>query len=391
MALGQLPGFRVDRTGAALLGTIALIVSGEMSMRDAWRSIDYNTMALLFGLMIVSGSFAESGFYTFVTRRVAALRVGPRSLLGALLAVVGGLSALLTNDVVAVAMAPLLVAACEARRLNPVPFLLGLGFGANAGSVATLIGSPQNMIIGQRLDLSFVSFTIGTAIPAIGALLIIWAVLAYLYRDDWTAAAPAPATIPEEIPFDPWETWKAGIVTLAVLGCFVFTDWPRHVVALAAGGVLLMNRKIASTNMLRHVDGDLLVLLVGLFVVNAAFAQSHLPDKWLADLGTFGIRLDSMSWLFLVTAIASDTVGNTPAVMLLVPHVDTTDAGIAMALASGLSSNIVIFGSLATIIVADAAAKRGIPITFRAFTRAGVPVTLGTLLLAYLWLLATGG
>ena len=176
---------------------------------------------------------------------------------------------------------------------------------------------------------------------------------------------------------------------LIFMGGVVGVD-DQDVVALAAGGVLLMNRRIASTNMLRHVDGDLLVLLVGLFVVNAAFAQSQLPDKWLADLGTLGIRLDSMSLLFLVTAIASDAVGNTPAVMLLVPHVDTRDAGVTMALASGFSSNIVIFGSLATIIVADAAAKRGIPITFRAFTRAGVPVTLGTLLLAYLWLLATG-
>ena len=389
MALGQLPGFRVDRTGAALLGTIALIVSGEMSMHDAWQSIDYNTMALLFGLMIVSGSFAESGFYTFVTRQVAALKVGPRTLLGALLVVVGSLSALLTNDVVAVAMAPLLVAACEARRLNPVPFLLGLGFGANAGSVATLIGSPQNMIIGQRLDLSFVSFSLGTTLPALGSLFIIWAVLAYLYRGRWVVDAPALANKPDEIPFDRWETGKAVVVTLAVLGCFVFTDWPRHVVALAAGGVLLMNRKIASTNMLHHIDGDLLILLIGLFVVNAAFAQSHLPGEWIAGLAQLGVHLENTSWLFLVTAVASDTVGNTPAVMLLVPHVDTPAAGIAMALASGLSSNIVVFGSLATIIVADAAAKRGIPITFRAFTRAGVPVTLGTLMLAYLWLMVT--
>jgi Na+/H+ antiporter NhaD/arsenite permease-like protein len=386
MAFGQIPGLRVDRTGAALLGAIALVVSGETSMRAAWNAIDYQTITLLFGLMIVSGTYAESGFYTYVTQRMAALRTSTPLLLAVIVAVTAGLSSLLTNDVIAVAMAPLLVDGCQARRLNPVPFLLGLGFGANAGSIATIIGSPQNMIIGQQMGLSFTAFMVGTAVPAVLAAATIWVVLLVLYRGRWDADPPAGKSVIEAVPFDRGETIKVAVVTFAVLAIFVLTDWPRDVVALAAAGVLLMNRRIASINMLRHVNGDLLILLVGLFVVNAALAQTHLPDQWIADLRSVGFNLHDPLWLFLSTALASDVVGNTPAVMLLVPYAGGSDAGVVMAVASGLSSNLVVFGSLATIIVADVASRRGIDISFWEFTRAGAPITVLTMVIGYGWI-----
>jgi hypothetical protein len=155
MLLGEIPGLTLERSGVALLGAIALLAAGRLTPEEAWGAVDVPTIGLLFGLMVVSAQFRLGGFYSKVTRLMAAANVGPAGLLAALIAVAGGLSALLANDVVCLAMASVLIEACGRRGLNPLPFLLALACASNAGSAATLIGNPQNMLIGQRLNLSF--------------------------------------------------------------------------------------------------------------------------------------------------------------------------------------------------------------------------------------------
>jgi len=384
MALGSVPGFKVDRAGAALIGALALQFTGTIEEKDAWASVDYGTMALLFGLMVVSAQFTMSGFYTAVTRRLAAVRASPEVLLGVIVVAVGALSAFLTNNVVAVAMAPLLVNACGARKLNPVPFLLALGFAANAGSVATIIGSPQNMIVAQRLDLPFLDYTRATIVPALFALAVIWVVLVLRYRGQWTRETIGVAAV-VAVPFNRNEAAKGVIIALVVLFCFIFTSIDRIHVALAAAGILLLNRSYASRDMLHEVDGGLLIMLFGLFIVNAAFAATGLPDQMIQHLSHRGVDLTDSRWLFAITALLSDIVGNTPAVILLGPYLDGMNDGIAVTLASGLSSNLIVFGSLATIIVVEAAKDRGVAISFAEFSRVGVPITVATLAFAFGW------
>lgn len=390
MAVGRLPGFRVDRTGAALLGAIAMLVFEKITPDAAWASVSFPTMALLFGLMIVSGAFSVSGFYGWAAERAASLRVAPHGLLAAMIAVSGLLSSILTNDVVVVAMVPLLVQLCMARRLNPTPFLLGFAFAANAGSSGTIIGSPQNMIIAQGLDLSFVGFMKAALVPSFLSLLPIWAVLVVLYRGRWAlnAAARAQAAAPP-VRLDRIETAKAAIVTLLVVAAFCLTSWPRDLVALGAGAVLLLNRRVASADVMKHVDGNLFILLGGLFVVNAALATTGLPQRAIAGLTEWGVDLGQPLTLLIVAGVLSDIVGNNPAVLLLVPYVQSADPeliGAAMALGTGLASNMVVFGSLAGIIVAEEAAQRGAPISLMEFSRAGIPASLITMLLAAGWL-----
>lgn len=166
MGLGKLPGFKVDRTGAAIVGALAMMAAGSISAKAAWMAIDYRTIGMLFGLMVVSGAFAESGFYAWTAQRVATLSVGPVALLGVLVVVGAFLSSILTNDVVVVAMTPLLISITLARGLNPVPFLLAFCFAANTGSAGTLIGSPQNMIAAQELGISFTGFLSVAGLPA---------------------------------------------------------------------------------------------------------------------------------------------------------------------------------------------------------------------------------
>ncbi|MGQ3675136.1 SLC13 family permease [Xanthobacter sp. TB0139] len=398
MGFGKLPGFKVDRTGAAVVGALAMMAVGSITSKQAWESIDYQSVGMLFGLMVVSAAFGVSGFYAWTAQRVATLPVNSPTLLGVLVIVAGVLSALLTNDVVVVAMVPLLVSLTLARGLNPVPFLLAFCFAANAGSVGTLIGSPQNMIAAQGLGLSFTGFMQVALVPAILSLPIVWGLVAFMYRGRWTLPAssgagnPTPAYAPV---LDKVETVKAAVVTVVVVVAFIFSDWPRDLIALTAAGVLLINRQISSADMLKQVDGNLLLLIMGLFVVNAALAATGLPQELLNDMRAWGVSLDQPIALFLVSGVLSNVVGNNPAVMLLVPFLqpgENADAlGAAIALGTGFSSNLIVFGSLAGIIVVEQAKACGIKISFGEFARAGVPVTLACMAMAMVWIIMMGG
>ncbi|MBC2593064.1 transporter [Ruficoccus amylovorans] len=400
MGFGTLPGFKVDRTGAAIVGMLAMLTMGSITSEAAWDAIDYRTVGMLFGLMVVSAAFAVSGFYAWTAQRVAALPVSPPILLAVLIAVGGGLSSLLTNDVVVVAMTPLLVSLTLARGLNPVPFLLAFCFAANSGSAGTLIGSPQNMIAAQGLGLSFDGFLKVAGIPALISLPLVWAVVAFMYRKRWSIPKTAETDIPtapaEEAPkFDMGETIKGAIVASGVIVAFIFSPWPRELIALAAAGVLLISRRTSSKDMLKNVDGNLLLLIMGLFVVNAAFANTGLPQEILARLREAGIDLNHPFSLFIVGGTLSNIVGNNPTVMLLVPYLhpgETANAlGAALALGTGFSSNMIIFGSLAGIIVVEQAAACGIKISFGEFAKAGIPVTLVSMALAAVWILFMAG
>lgn len=390
MAMGRVPGLRVDRTGAAIVGALVVMATDRIAPAAAWEAIDYRTLGLLFGLMVVSAAFVVSGFYGWVAARVAALDVAPPLLLAILVAVGGLMSALLTNDVVVVAMTPLLVAVTLSRGLNPVPFLLGFCFAANAGSAGTIIGSPQNMVAAQGLGLSFNGFLRVAAVPALLALPIVWAVVALLYRGRWRAPVAAPAAVAAAPAVDRWEAGKAAAVTLAVVLAMVLTEWPKELVALGAAAALLLNRSIASSDLLGQVDGNLLLLLMGLFVVNAALAATGLPQQALAALRDAGVDLEAPLTLFLVVCGLSNVVGNNPAVMLMIPYVGGSDArdalGAAFALGTGFSSNMLVFGSLAGIIVVEQAAAKGVAISFGEFARAGVPVSLACMALAAGWI-----
>lgn len=402
MGFGKLPGFKVDRTGAAVVGALAMMAAGSITAKNAWYSIDYRTICLLFGLMVVSAAFVVSGFYSWTAQRIATLKISPPALLAVMTVVSGALSAVLTNDVVVVAMTPLLVSVTLSRGLNPIPFLLAFCFAANTGAAGTLIGSPQNMIVAQGLDLSFTGLLKASAVPALLSLPLIWGIIAFMYRGRWELAADAkigasgtPATNAPAPTLDVWETAKAGCITTAVVVAFVVSDWPRELIALSAAGILLINRKIASSDMLKHVDGNLLLLIMGLFIVNAAFAATGLPQALLGDLRHAGINLDNPIALFFVIGVLSSIVGNNPAVMLLMPFLqpsaETANAlGAALVLGSGFSSNIFVFGSLAGIIVVEQAAACGVKISFGEFSRAGVPVTILCMALAAGWILLVG-
>jgi Na+/H+ antiporter NhaD/arsenite permease-like protein len=398
MILGRLPRLQLDRTGVALLGGIILLATGAISLEDAQRALDIPTLALLFGLMVVSAQLRLGGFYARVARGLAALDVGPRRLLGLVVLVVGVLSAIFSNDVVCLAMAPVLIDACARRRLDPIPFLLALACAANVGSAATLIGNPQNMLIGQSLGLSFAGYLADAGLPALLGLGVTWAVIACQQAGRWTApdgpGAPAPESEDTaDATFDAWQTTKGLAIAGVVMVVFLVEAWPREIVALAGAGALLISRKLHSRRMLGLVDWQLLVLFMGLFVVNHAMQQTPFPDHVVATLSGLGADLARPGWLFALTVLLSNAVSNVPAVMLLLPLATHPLAGPILALASTLAGNLLIVGSIANIIVVDMAAQRRIAIDWRRHARTGAPVTLLTLAVAglLLWLRSLAG
>jgi Na+/H+ antiporter NhaD/arsenite permease-like protein len=388
MIVGGIPGLAIDRSGIGLLGAIALLATGRVGMTEAWQAIDVPTIALLFGLMVVSAQFRLGGVYTRITRALGESRHAPPRLLAALIGVTGLLSAVLANDVVCLAVAPVLVEACARRRLDPRPFLLALACAANIGSAATLIGNPQNMLIGQTLRLSFAGYLLQALVPSALGLGLCWAVIALQFRGSWIRETPMPSV--EAPPFDRWQATKGVVVVAAVVGMFLLAPWPREIVALSAAGVLLLSRRMASRRMLGLVDWHLLVLFIGLFVVNHALAGSGPSASGADAVRTFGLDPRHPAVLFGVAAVLSNLVSNVPAVMLLLRFAEHPLAGPVLALSSTLAGNLIVVGSIANIIVIDQASRLGVRITWREHARTGIPITIATLAVAAAWLVVIG-
>jgi Na+/H+ antiporter NhaD/arsenite permease-like protein len=387
MFLGGLPRLKLDRSGVALLGAIAVIAFTGESVEDAARSVDLPTIVLLFAFMVVSAQMRLGGFYTAVTQRVAALPLSRSALLAVLIVVAGALSAVFSNDIVCLAMTPVVARLCLQRGLNPLPFLIGLACAANIGSAATLIGNPQNMLIGSVMRLHFADYLRHALPPVALSLLLLWLWLSLVPGPPASAAVPVDtSTQDDEPPFDAFQSAKGLLVATALLLIFLFTDWPREVAALVGAGVLLLSRRLHSAHVMGFVDWQLLLLFIGLFVVNHAFEGTGLAAQAVAWLGHQGVHLSEPGALLVVGVALSNLVSNVPAVMLLLPHLQDSAAATTLALVSTFAGNLLLVGSIANLIVVDLARKSGIAIDWKQHARIGIPVTLGTLAIVWAWM-----
>jgi len=224
---------------------------------------------------------------------------------------------------------------------------------------------------------------------------VAWGLILVLTRGRWALpdglprafAAPEPQAEPGRR-LDRWQSAKGLAVAALLFAAFLFVPWPRDLLALAGAGFLLTSRRLHSRRMLGLVDWELLVLFMGLFVVNHALQATGIPAQAVTELAAVGIDLRDPAPLFAAGFLLSNLVSNVPAVMLLLPTATHPLGGTLLALSSTLAGNLFIVGSIANIIVVQAAQRRGIPIDWRRHARIGVPVTLCTLAVAAvsLWL-----
>ena len=385
MALGRWPGLRIDRTGIAFLGAVVLYEAGAIDGGGILEAIDFPTLIVLFGLMMLSAQYAVCGFYDWCSARIAATRASPGAILGHTVLVAGVLSAILANDVVVFAMTPMLIRGLLRRGLDPRPYLIALAGASNAGSAATVIGNPQNILIGQVGQLDFWAFLAACGPPAAFGLVTVVAVVAFVWRR--SLREPAGRQAPTEIPaMDRLGVGKAVLATIALLA--LFTTPLSHVTGvLVVAAVLLVSRRLATREILGLVDWHLLVLFAGLFVVTAAFAQSGLATDTLAALRAAGIDPHGLPALASLTLAGSNTIGNVPTVVLLLAILEDLPAEALYALAalSTLAGNLLIVGSLANIIVVERASQSGVTLGFGEHARCGIPITLLSFAAAFAW------
>jgi len=389
MALGRLPGLRVDRTGIAMIAAVVLVAAGAVPAGEIAGAIHFPTLLLMGGLMILSARVGAAGFYDAAAAWIARQAGRPLRLLALTIAVGGVLSALLINDIVVFAMTPLLCAGLAARKLDPRPFLFGLAAASNAGSVATLIGNPQNILIGQAGRLGFWTYLAHAIVPAIVGLAITFGCIALVWRS--SLAAKAEEALDVAPAFDRRQTGICATALLVLLVLFT-TALPREMSALLVAAFLIVSRTVPSRQLLDDIDLPLLILFASLFIVNDAFARTGLAEQGLRALASHGLLPDRVSSLAPIALLLSNTIGNVPAVVMILTVWKNIPEGVLVGLAilSTLAGNLVLVGSLANLIVAERAAIAGVRLSFRDHAKAGVPITLLSMIFAGLWLWAGG-
>ncbi|HTW54196.1 MAG TPA: SLC13 family permease [Stellaceae bacterium] len=393
MAAGRIPRLQVDRTGIALLAVIALLVSGQMTLDDFGSSVDMPTLALLFAMMIISAQFAESGFIDLCAREFTSRGHGNTVLLALTVAIAGGLAAVLANDILIITIAPLLLVGARGRGFDPRPFAIALAAATNAGSAATLIGNPQNMLLGAIGRLDFWTFLWVSGVPALFSLGTVFAVVWLQWRRRMIAAEPAEtAELPpvDVHPFDRNQAIKGGVALLALLLLFL-TSLPRELGALMIAALLLANRKITSRRMIGTVDWPLLLLVGCLFAITGTLNQTGIASKLLVFFDHHDLLPNGLVPLTIFSVVTSNAIGSLPAAMLLLQIWPTPPPGVlyALALLSSLAGNLLLSGSLTNVLISEHADRMGTRLSFADHARAGVPIAVISLAFAMLWLSLT--
>ena len=389
VAFGRVPGLTIDRTGIALLGAIVMITSGAVSVVKAVEAVDLPTILLLYALMVLSAQLRLGGFYTWVSLRITSLLKRPRIFLLVMMLTSAVLSAVLANDIICLAFTPVLTISLMNAGLNPVPFLIALAVSSNIGSAATIIGNPQNMLIGQVGKLNFGDFLAWCGPPSVVALIASYGLICRLFRHGFRKDNPGrfykgSHSWPQ---VNRWQVFK-GIAATVILMVLFFTPIPRELSAIAVAGVLLCSRHMKSRQMLELIDWHLITLFCALFVIIQGIVAADIPAIISDTLAKKGIVLQDLSILTLVSTLLSNLVSNVPATMLLTRFLDPADPlqWYTLAVSSTFAGNLILIGSIANLIVIEQARNFGVEISFKTHLRIGFPVTLVSLAILVGWI-----
>jgi Na+/H+ antiporter NhaD/arsenite permease-like protein len=397
VAIGRLPRSHLDRSGAAMAGAALMVAIGALSFGQARDSIDFNTLILLLGMMIVVAHLRLAGFFTMINRLVVVRAHRPFTLLIFIVAVAGVLSAFLVNDAVCLVLTPLVIGLVTELELNAPPYLLAVAMASNIGSVATITGNPQNMIIGSLSHIPYIAFTAALApVAAVGLVFVIGAIaIAYwplffsgkkLRNEAMTSTAGISGFSDSSGIAESDPNWPLIYKSLVVLGGTIvafFCGVTPPLAAIVAAAILLIIGRVGSEDIYRRVDWTLLLMFAGLFIVVAGMEHTLLSPQ-IAD-AIPGLQLDRTPILATVTAVLSNLVSNVPAVLVLKPFVaslhDSERAWLAVAMASTLAGNFTLPGSVANLIVVQLARADGVAISFWDYFKIGAPLTIITIVI----------
>ena len=363
-----------------------MMAVGAITPEEAYRAVNLDTLALLLGMMIVVAHLRLSGFFRLVTRWALVHAHSPLILLTSVAITAGVFSAFLVNDAVCLVMAPLIIEVTRSLRRDPIPYLLAVAMGSNVGSTATITGNPQNMIVGAVSRIPYTEFTAALAPVAVAGVVLVIILLAALWLREFRhpaelAAKLAPPRVHRA------QLTKAVLVTLGVIVAF-FAGVPVAMAAFLGGALLLVTRAIKAQKVYQEIDGSLLLMFAGLFVVVAAAEKVLLTPEVIGSVQAF--HFSNVYVLTADTAILSNLISNVPAVLVLKPFVlglaDQHRIWLVIAMSATLAGNLTPVGSVANLIVAERARAAGFHISFWAYCRAGIPLTVVTLAIGAWWL-----
>jgi Na+/H+ antiporter NhaD/arsenite permease-like protein len=378
MAAGRVPGLQLSRTGIALLGAIAMMVFSGTTSAQAAASVNWPTILLLFGFFVLSAQLRLSGFYTWIAEWISQRLDAPTLFLAFMTVVTAGLSAFLNHDIVCYVLTPVACTALIRNGRNPVPYLVAMAISSNIGAAATLIGSPQNILIGEVAKLSFLHHMLWSFPPVVFGLCAIYVLVPRMADGIAPARVHAAAASPQQVyPVDRYHVTK-GLVILTVVIALFFTSLPKEIVVLVAAGIHLASTKFKTEALFALVDWPILVLFTCLFVVSGTFQATGYGEQAVAWLQGIGVNPSSPIALAALTAGLSALINNAPAVMLLLKIVPVLHAstGYIMIAANSFGGSLILTASVSNIIVVQQAQQQGIVISFRDFARIGIPITL---------------
>ena len=388
VAIGRIPGLRLDRAGIAFLGGAAMIALGPLSLEEAFRAIDFDTIALLLGMMIVVAHLKVSGAFRALGGLAIEYAQAPFLLLVIVTVLTGVLSAFLVNDAICLVMAPIVLRVVRSLGRNPLPYLVAVATASNCGSVATITGNPQNMVIGTLSRIPYPAFAAALAPVAAFSLVAVILMVRLVYAKEFAFKGELEPHLFRGN-MHAGQVLKASVTCVALAIAFFAGVVAPAKAAIIAGAFLLLTRQIKPHRIYRELDGPLLILFAGMFVVVAGAEKALLTPERIEMAKTLG--LDMVWRLSLFTAVLSNLVSNVPAVLALRPFIptfpDPERAWLVVAMSSTLAGNFTLLGSVANLIVAERARAEGMPISFWAYFKVGAPLTIITLAAGTWWLM----
>ena len=357
IASRRLRALPIGRPAGALLGAVLMIAVGALSPQESYAAVNHDTIVLLFGMMLLTVYLERVGFFDWIAQWILGALGTPWQLLWATAAISALLSAFLVNDAVCLFFTPVLLAVCRKSRLPLGPYLIALATSANIGSAATLVGNPQNMIIGSLSGMHFVAFLAYSAPAAVLGLLINIGLLRLYF------ARRLPATLANETPpvrIDRRRLTVVMGVAAAVIAGF-FAGFHLGYTAVTGALVLMIYERRDSREVFSRVDWPLLVFFCGLFIVVAGLAKTGLMERiWLPAAPHLTLdRAGGLARFSLLMTLGSNLVSNVPMVLLTGPYLGNLGAAslgwVLLAFTTTIAGNLTLIGSVANIIVAEQA------------------------------------
>lgn len=387
IAIGSFPKFKMNRATISLVGAVLLILINNINLVDAVSLIDIDTIVLIFSMMIININLRLAGFFNIITNQIITYSKTPKQLLVVLTFSSGILSAFFLNDTIVIMFTPMIIEIVLHLKRNPIPYLIALATSANIGSAATIVGNPQNMIVGIQSGISFSSFMFYMFPIAMICLLIVILVISVIYKREFTDTIFENNLIPEAKIYKP--LFIKSIIVLSIMLIAFLAGFPAAITSLVAASVLLITRRIKPERVFLEVDFSLLIFFACLFII------SHQTNSFLAssvNISDFKLLTENrIIDLAIVSSILSNLISNVPAVLLISPIIkemlNPEKLWLTLALSSTFAGNLTLLGSVANLIVVEMARKRGVNIKFIEYLKSGVIITLSTLTLGVLWLI----